>query len=464
MKLRKLVESLAGLLLAVLTVLVIFREWGVLESTRPAVPVLVLGLLAIFALQVRASRKAFIAVAAGLTAALTAVDPNWFNIALQGLASASFIAAFFTALSTLRNVAQSSPATQRAGAFLASQRPGRRYAALTVGGQAFALLLNYGALQLLGTLAMASARTEPNAEIRGHRIRRMLLAIQRAFVSTLPWSPLSFAVAISTALIPGTSWAQALVPGLVTSVIVAGIGWALDSTFKPRLTVRPPAVTPQGNWAAMLPLALLLGLLVGSVTGLYLATSVRIVGLVAVIVPVLAVAWLLVQTWNDRPFRRTGARITEYLFRELPNYRGELTLLMMAGYIGTVGAQLLAPLLEQAGLDLSGLPPWTILVSLVWIIPLAGQIGMNPILAVTLMAPLIPSAESLGVAPTALVVSITAGWALSGATSPFTASTLLISSFAGARPLRVGLGWNGAYALLCAVILSGWVLVYAYLI
>ena len=166
-------------------------------------------------------------------------NPEWLDIVARGLGAAAFIGAFFAALSTLRNVAQTCPAIQRAGTFLAGQRPGRRYAALTVGGQAFALLLNYGSLQLLGALAMANAKTEPNSEIRGHRIRRMLLAIQRAFISTLPWSPLSYSMAISTSVIPDTNWAQAMVPGLVTSCILAGIGWGLDTAFKPRLTVTP---------------------------------------------------------------------------------------------------------------------------------------------------------------------------------------------------------------------------------
>ncbi len=212
----------------------------------------------------------------------------------------------------------------------------------------------------------------------------------------------------------------------------------------------------------MTPLLILLGLLVVSVTGLFLLTGVRVVGLVAVIVPVMGVAWLVIQHWHEGPVRAVGARITGYLFQELPAYRGELTLLMMAGYIGTVGAQLLAPLMARAGLDLGALPPWLVLVSFVWIIPLAGQFAMNPILAVSLIAPLIPAAEDLGVTPTALIVAITSGWALSGASSPFTASTLLTSSFSGVNPVRVGLVWNGAYVLLCGLALSGWVVLYGF--
>lgn len=452
----------AGVLLCAITVVVICHEWGLAAWAEAVKPVLVLTLMAILTFQVRWSRKAFVAVAAGLSLALALTDPGWQAAVVRGLSAAAFIGAFFAALSTLRNVAETSPAIQRAGAYLAGQPPGRRYAALTVGGQAFALLLNYGSLQLLGALAMANARGEPNPEIRAHRTRRMLLAVQRAFVSTLPWSPLSFAMAISTTVVPGTTWAGAMVPGLVSSAILAGIGWGLDTVFKPRLTVAPPRLVPPGSAATMLPLALLLAILVAGVVGLHAVTDVRIVGLVALLVPCIAVVWMVIQHLGDRPALRVAARLRDYVLKELPGYRGELVLLMMAGYIGTVGSQLLGPLMLRAGLDLSSVPPWMILVSFVWIIPLAGQIGMNPILAVTLIAPLIPEAASLGVTPTALVVALTAGWALSGASSPFTATTLLIGSFAGISALKVGVVWNGAYSLLCGVVLSAWVVIYAF--
>lgn len=459
-----LVDALAGLLLTAITCSVIFHEWHIAAWMMPVQPLLVVLVIAIFAMQVRLARKAFVAVALGLTLALALSRPDWLGTVQEGLRSAAFIAAFFSALSTLRNVAQTSPAVQSAGRFLSGQRPGRRYAALTLGGQGFALLLNYGAIQLLGALALANASSEPNEEVRNHRIRRMLLAIQRAFVSTLPWSPLSFAMAISVSAVPGASWAQAMVPGLMTSALLAGLGWGLDTAFKPQLSVTPQRQEPDGSWSLMFPLLALLLVLVITTIGLAALTDVRIVGLVVVIVPGIALIWMVIQHWERAPVRTVALRIKDYVFKELPGYRGELTLLMMAGYIGTVGSALLGPLMLEAGLDLSVLPPWVILVAFVWLIPMAGQVGMNPILAVTLIAPLIPGAAGLGVTPAAIVVALTAGWALSGASSPFTATTLLIGSFAGISALRVGWVWNGGYTVLCGLILSGWVVLYAFVL
>jgi len=131
--------------------------------------------------------------------------------------------------------------------------------------------------------------------------------------------------------------------------------------------------------------------------------------------------------------------------------------LTMAGFIGTMGSELLSPIVVTSGIDLTTLPNWLVLIALVWIIPLAGQIGMNPILSVSLIAPLLPTAAAMGITPAALVTALTAGWALSGASSPFTATTMLVGNIARVSAWRVGLSWNGAYTVLSALTLSAWV-------
>ena len=454
---------LTGLLLGLITCLVVVQEWhltGPLDLlVVPAVTLLV-GLLT---LQVAPGRRLFVALAVLLGLALIWRVPDWQAVLLKAFHSAAFIAAFFAALATLRSAAQQAPSIRAAGNFLALQPPGRRYLALTLGGQAFALLLNYGAIALLGSLATAAAQDEPDAEIRSHRTRRMLLAIQRGFVASLPWSPMSFSVAITTALIPGTSWGSVVLPALGTSALITLTGWALDTIFKPKLSQPPaPRAAPKGSWALMSPLLVLLGLLGVSVLVLQSLTGLRIIAIVLLVVPTMATCWVLLQQRGGGASLQS--RAAEFVFRELPSYRGEVTLLMMAGFIGTVGAPLLAPLVKASGFHPEDLPPALVLVSFVWIIPLLGQLGMNPILAVTLIAPLVPHADQLGVSPEVIVVAITAGWALGGISSPFTATTLLIGSFGNVSARHVGLRWNGGYMLCLLVLLSAWVLVLGYLL
>lgn len=456
-----LLDLATGAGLLVVLIFVALFEWSGAAVFSELADALTLPLIALLTLPAPWSRRAFVVVAGGLILAAMATRPDWLEIIDHALRSASFIAAFFAALAILRTAAAGSAAITRCGRFLAQQPPGRRYLALTLGGQLFGILLNYGALALLGGLAEASARREPDEEIRRHRIRRMLLAIQRGFVSTLPWSPIAFAVAISTSVIPGASWADAVLPCLGSGLLLAGTGWAMDTIFKPKLSgPRPPRRTPEGGWASLWPLALLLGLLVIGVIGLQMLGGVRTVAAVMVLAPTLALVWIAIQSGRaDAP--SLGERVYLYAARELPGYRGEILLLVMAGFIGGLGGRLLAPLLAEAGIDLSALPAWTLLLALVWLIPLTGQLGMNPILTVSLLGPLLPEASTIGLEPVDLMVAATAGWALSGASSPYTATTLLIGALGGVSAHHVGLRWNGAYTLVCGTLLSGWVLLVA---
>jgi hypothetical protein len=70
----------------------------------------------------------------------------------------------------------------------------------------------------------------------------------------------------------------------------------------------------------------------------------------------------------------------------------------------------------------------------------------------------------MGVSPTTVVTAITGGWALSGVTSPFTASVLLAGSLGKVPPRQAGLIWNGPYAAAMGVVLSLWVVLLAWLL
>ena len=445
-------EPLLGAALVTLTVLVTLEDWA--PGTRAGlwaawcVPFVV----ALLALRLRGRRLGFVVVALLVTLALWMQGEGWGARVMAGLGAAAFIGAFFVALSTLRAAAETSPAIRACGQYLAAQPPGRRYLALTLGGQAFSVLLNYGSIALLGSLSVASSEREPDPEIRFHRTRRMLLAIQRGFVSVLPWSPLSFSVAITGALLPAAPYKATVLPAMVTGLIVAGTGWAMDQIFRPRLTTTPVRHAPEGGPGAVLPLLALLALLGLPVWLLHVAFGVRVVGAVLLVVPLLALGWVLLQAGPRGAWGRAG----RFAAQELPRYRPELTLLMMAGYIGTAGAGLIAPHVADFAPLIAALPGPVILALLVWFIPVTGQLGMNPILGVTLLFPLLPSAEAMGVSPVALFIAITAGWALSGITSPFTATTLLTGSFAKKSALHVGLKWNGAYALVTGTLLTLW--------
>ena len=277
-----------GLLTLCVSLLVLVRELGLSESLSPLMYALLLLLVLLLSFHVAMSRRVFVLVALLLSLMNIVWNEHWQATLESALFNACFITAFFSALTTLKFVAASSPAIRRCGQFLSQQPPGRRYLALSIGGQLFGLLLNYGAIQLLGAMSLANVSREPNDEIRRHRTRRILLAIQRGFISILPWSPFSFAILISTTLVPGASWTQAALPGLVNGTILVSLGWLLDQLFKPKLSVPVPTrPTDQGSWWSLLPLLFLL-LLLALILGVsHLLTGVRVLVLVMLVTPLL---------------------------------------------------------------------------------------------------------------------------------------------------------------------------------
>ncbi len=452
---------LVGLTFSLLTVAVCAVEWGAISKELTwAIDVLTIFAIALITPTATWGRKVYVLVGLSLTAALIAFDPEWQAALQKCLSTTSYIAAFFCALAALGVPARSSPAILDCGRYLAEQPPGRRYFALSVGGQIFSLILSYGSLILLGNMAVANASKETDDYVRTVRVKRMLLAIERALISTLPWSPTSYTVTISVLLIPGASWADALLPGIVSGMIFFGVGWGLDTILKPApspsSTGKRERKPGYGSWRSLQPMLILLVILSATLFSLNSLTGIRIPGIIVVIVPVLAFVWLCIMM----PFKSAMGRVWEFVRKDVPAMHSELLLLMMAGYIGSVGGRVISPLFESWGVTLSGVPTYVILVSLIWVVALIGQLGLHSILTVSLIIPLLPSAVEMGVTPTTILIAATAGWSLSGICSPFTATAILIGNYSGNTARHVAWVWNGFYAFVVAVVLSLWVVLY----
>ncbi len=419
---------------------------------------------------VRWSRRAFVAIGLGLSVfAMLSRDDGWALVA-EALAAGGFVIGFFVALTSLRTAAGSSASIRRCGEYLATRTPGKRYLALTLGGHLFSLVLNYGSISLLGTL-VEQAETGPDGKQRNVvRLRRMLMAIQRGFVTTLCWSPLAFSMAVGTSVIAGSSWEGTVGYGLISALLLGLVGWGVDTMFKPpRLPNAPPPPTPTGTIITVGPLLLLLLCIVLAVGATQMLSGLRTSIVVMAVVPVVSIAWIAIQTvLSDSPEARpslvlgeVGHRCLDYLIRELDTYKSEMVLLYMAGYIGKLGGALAVPLITALHLDFSIIPAWVILVGIVCGLPLLGQIGMHPILAVSLIGPLLPNAAVMGVSPDIVLAAVTIGWAFSGATSPFTATVLLVALFGKVSAITVGLRWNAWFLGLGCLVGSLWVLTLA---
>lgn len=443
-------QTITGVMLVGLLMAAIWTEW----TGHAQAVVAGMALLVVLALLPRARRVHGVFLALSVLLIGLCLWRGESAVVQRAFFAAGSIAAFFAALFALRHAAMNSPAIDKAGRFLAAQPPGRRYAALTLGAHLFGLLIGGGAIALLGALAQGEARREADPVIRNHRIRRMMLAIQRGFLSTLPWSPLSFCLAISLPLVPGASWGAALLPCLGVSALLAGIGWLMDTMFKPAVRPTSRPTPPPGGWHSLSPLFWLLILLTISILGLHLGFGVRVSGVVMLVVPLIAIGWTVLAR------RSLWAAARDYVEHDLPSFGPELVLVMTATLIGVLTAHLLG---GGQSLDLP-VPGLVLVVAVIWLIPLAGLLGANPILAALLIVPFVPNPASMGISPAVVVCAVTGGWSLSGAISPFTATNMQVAQFAGVSPITVGLRWNRGYALVTAIAISLWVMLLAVLL
>lgn len=451
--------TLSGLLIVAIVLLSLAAE-----LTGTSWPGVVAGLVLIVyvALSFSAGRQAervFILLGAIFLAATVVLRPDW-RAALSGpLTTTAFIAAFLAALTTLRSAAATSPIIKLCGQFFADQPPSRRYAALTAGGHLFSLVLSYGSLSLLGAMVKSMTFCEPDHEIRSIGLQRMLLAIQRGMIAILCWSPIAFPMAITTTAIEGAVWQDVGLLGFIGAVMLMGTGWLLDTLLKARRTgtARPFAAPASSHsWRVTLPLLFLLFIVLVLILVTNVLLGLRAAAAVILVIPTLSGVWIAMQSGQGQRLGALSVRTRRFVCQELPSYRPEIVILTMAGAIGSLLALLLEPALKNwAGVALY-VPPLALLIVLMWVAPLLGQFGMNPIMSVTLIAMILPPAHALGLTPGLLVLALTFGWALCGASSPFSATTLLLSRLSNIGVWRVGLGWNGPFTALGGIALSLW--------
>ena len=226
-------SGLAGILPALVMLCVICGEYGGGAPAALLAGIFALAAVAAFSIGARASRLAFVVIGLALVIWAALTHDDWRAGVTAAIGSGCLIVALFTALSAIRSAAVTSAEIVETGRFLARQPPGRRYLALTIGGHLFGLILLYGSIALLGSLATESSRREPDPEIRRIRTRRMLIAIQRGFAATLCWSPLGFSMVLSTSLVAGARWNDVVLPCLVSAGLLLLGGWALSGVTSP---------------------------------------------------------------------------------------------------------------------------------------------------------------------------------------------------------------------------------------
>lgn len=366
--------------------------------------------------------------------------------------------AFVATLNVLRDAAQSSSAVRRAGLYLVTQSPPRRYAALTLGGHVFGIILNMGVLPLLTAMVrrantLATAGGDPGVvEIRE---RRMITALLRGFGATIAWSPLSVSVGYTLSLVPSLTWFDVALPAFAMAATWMVIGWILDRLQWPAATRRgfsPPQ--PTSSPAELLPMLGITGLLVLGVIAGKLATGASLLVAVMGTVPFMAFAWIGLQHHRrglSFAFAAVGRRFRNYMLQDLPLMRPEAVVLACSGFLGVALTALTDAIGFGDWLGRADLPPAMIASAAFLSLVLLAQIGITPLITATFIGTTITQMEPMPISPLAVGLAVQTAWSLASATSPFTGGSLVVARLIGKRPFVLQ-RWNLPYAAICAAL------------
>ena len=371
----------------------------------------------------------------------------------------AFFATFVVALSMLRLPAYRSRLVRRCGQSMLLQPPSRRYPILSLGSALFGIILNIGVLNLFAAMIEKSntlSAAQGRAWVREARQRRMMLALLRGFSLAPLISPMGIGVAVVLSSLPQVTWPQLAPYILGAAALIFMAGWAVDYFPGPHPPANKTYVTP-----SLRPLAQFSVLLIGIVALVFsiawlLELRLPIAALLGA--PTGALLWL---AWQRRRLGYGGlpAAITA-VHRQLPwllsPSANEIVVLGAAGYlghvcVGLVDTQQLAPLLAV----LDPLGTLNAVLAMLMVVGLA-QIGVNPIVTVTLLVGLLPTMGIEGLTPELIGASLMVGWALALMSSPMTASMLILSRFTGVPATRIGYRWNGRFLVAAIPLLALW--------
>ncbi|WP_346798308.1 hypothetical protein R5M92_05015 [Halomonas sp. Bachu 37] len=374
----------------------------------------------------------------------------------------AFFVTFIVALSLLRLPAYRSRLVRRCGQSMLLQPPSRRYPILSLGAALFGIILNIGVLNLFAsmieksnTLVAAQGRTW----VQQARQRRMMLALLRGFSLAPLISPMGIGVAVVLSTIPGLTWPELAPYVLGAALVIFLSGWAIDHLTGPHPAVQgdrrsPPSLRPLAHFCLLLTAIVMLVF----VFSWGLEVRLPIAALMGA--PTAAFVWL---AWQRRRLGWGGTVAAAHsLHRQLPwllaPAGNELVVLGSAGYLG----HLCVGLVDTASLAtaltlLDSLGGFTVVIAMLLVMGLA-QVGINPIVTVTLLAGLLPQLNIAGLSSPLIGASLMVGWALALMSSPMTASMLILSRFTGIPSTRIGYRWNGIFLCASIPLLAVWFL------
>ncbi|MDX1803501.1 MAG: hypothetical protein R3292_05430 [Alcanivorax sp.] len=404
--------------------------------------------------------RSILAVTAALAVFTLATASTPLSLLLQALDRFCFFATFVASLGLLRVSAMRSPLVRDAGQTLIRQKPTLRYPTLSLGTALFGLIINIGVLNLFATMVMRSNSLKAaggHRDIQLARERRMMLSILRGFALAPLVSPLGITMAVILANMPSLTWATLAPVALPTAALFFLLGWWLDWRLRPsQLASRVPATAPPSLsplWRfSLLALAITL-----SVFAVARAGQMRLPLAVLIACPLAAIVWMASQRrrlGGGTGLRRALTLLGRHSRLIFGANRGEIAVLGGSACLGA----LLGPLVDGQALHglllASHVHGVAMAVAAMLLVVALAQLGLNPIVSVTLLASLL--GDGGAVDPRLLAVALMCSWSLSMISSPFTASMLVLSQLIQRPAWQIAWRWNGLFFVLVVPLLAGW--------
>jgi len=376
---------------------------------------------------------------------------------ITALGRMTFFPAFVAALGLLRAAANASPTVAAAGRLLVNQAPGRRYAALTVGGHIFGILLNIGGLALLLDMTKRANTLEAgfgDPRIVELREKRMTLAVMRGFAAIAFWSPLGLAINLLLASMPDVSWFEVAPYGVLAALVFMGLGLVFDRMENPPPT-RPRVKADEDGGARAV--AAMVGHIV-AISGLALAaealTHFSFQTILVNLVPLYAVGWLLANGLSRggaaQPFdalRFTGRTLRDEGAARWPQFANEIAIFAASGIAGVILADLAPREALQTLVSAADLPAGLFAAGLALAVILTGFLGVNPMISAAILAATFSTITIPGLSHANVVLALAGGWVCIIGIGPLMSSLVLASAIIGRRSAEVGLKWNGRFTL-----------------
>lgn len=408
----------------------------------------------------RLRERGLLAAALALTGLAYAVSAAPAALIEQSLQRAAFLAAFMVLLALLREGAAASSAVLSLGVYLTRQPPNRRYLSIHAGSHVMGVLLNFGALSLIGPLIKRGVEATRAADPAAAAIReeRQFSALVRGFSWIIAWSPTAVTQALMPVAIIGADPVRLAGMGAAVAVMLFPLAWFMDrmtgSRARRRLAAagrrvhRPVVAFPRG---AALRFGLVCLALAGLSALVVLTSDVIVIVALMLAAPVVTLGWLFVQARmarrNDPDAPDFGAAAAALALVAMPRSMPEALTLATGGYCGLMLAGLVDPAAVAAHLQLDRLPAMAVYPLAAAIVPILSNLALPPILVATFFGSLLSSVPGLGLDPTLLGFSLVMGWCLNLTGSPFGATALVLGRATGVPGTTITWRWNGRFTL-----------------